>query len=187
MKQLLIFSFLLLGMSFESYARIPFQFKRFKRPLRINKHYISMLRWKCRHTSTSFKCVEFVRNYDGDTITVNIPKVHTFFGKEMSIRVRGVDTPEIRTKDDCEKAKAYEAKEFVNNLLIKAKKINLENIDKDKYFRIVADIKFDGKNIAQNLIDSGLAYPYDGGTKKDIDWCMPLDQQLDPSELQLEN
>ncbi|MBF0370483.1 MAG: hypothetical protein HQL52_13605 [Magnetococcales bacterium] len=37
-------------------------------------------------------------NYDGDTIRFDIPGVHPLLGDNISIRVRGVDTPEIRGK-----------------------------------------------------------------------------------------
>jgi endonuclease YncB( thermonuclease family) len=47
-------------------------------------------------STSSFSGVEYVRNYDGDTMTVNIPGVHPLFGNEIGIRVRGIDTLEIR-------------------------------------------------------------------------------------------
>ena len=84
---------------------------------------------------------------------------------------------------DGKKDKGNEAKLFVEEMLKNGKVINLHNLDKDKYFRIVADVKVDGKSIGEALVENGHAYPYDGGTKKDIDWCLPLDEQLSPDEL----
>jgi micrococcal nuclease len=37
-----------------------------------------------------------IRVYDGDTFYVDVEGLHPIIGKEMSIRIRGVDTPEIR-------------------------------------------------------------------------------------------
>ena len=158
-----------------------------KRILRAtNKQTINKLKFRdlfkffrCRHTSTKFKCVTPIRNYDGDTITVDIPKIHVLFGKEISVRVLGIDTAEIRTSDDCEKEMANKAKAFVENELANAKTIHLYKIERDKYFRIGADVMLDGKSLSQKLIDENLAYPYNGDTKPDVDWCRPLDEQFD--------
>ena len=99
---------------------------------------------ECKHDQQNFRCVEYVKNYDGDTITVNIPGVHPLIGNKVKVRILNVDTAEMRTKDQCEKQKAQQAQKIVENLLKQAKKINLENIQRDKYFRILADVKADG-------------------------------------------
>ena len=125
----------------------------------------------CQHTSSSFKCVEYVKNYDADTITFNIPQVHPLFGKKNNIRVSGVDTPEIRTKNSCEKQKARNAKNLVKSLLKKAKRIDLINLERGKYFRVVADVIVDGKSLSAYLLKNGHAYAYSGGKKKQMDWC----------------
>ena len=137
---------------------------------------------ECAHNNSSFHCVEFVKNYDADTITVNIPGLHPLVGKNMKIRVRGVDTPEIRTKNKCEKAKGRHAKKLVKALLKNAKRIDLENIERGKYFRIVADVLIDGKNLTHYLVKNGLGYPYDGGTKSKVNWCK--DQKVLAKEFQ---
>lgn len=125
----------------------------------------------CEHDESSFRCVKYVRNYDADTVTFNIPNIHPLFGRKINIRVQGVDTPEIRTKNKCEKEKARYAKRLVTNLLKRAKRIDLENIQRGKYFRVVADIRIDGKYLSKYLLKNGLAYPYFGRTKKIVDWC----------------
>lgn len=125
----------------------------------------------CKHDQTNFRCVKYVRNYDADTVTFNIPNVHPLIGKKINIRVSGVDTPEIRTKNKCEKEKGKYAKGLVTNLLKNAKRIDLENIKRGKYFRVVADIKIDGQYLSKYLLRNGLAYPYYGKTKKKLDWC----------------
>ncbi len=55
----------------------------------------------------------YVRNYDGDTITFNLPGLHPVIGEKISIRVNGIDTPEIRGKCENEKYGAQQAKEMV--------------------------------------------------------------------------
>lgn len=114
--------------------------------------------------------VEYVRNYDGDTITVNLIGYRDIVGDEIPIRVRGVDTPEIRGGCLTEKVRAIQAKRFVESELIMAKRIKIINPDRGKYFRIVGDVWYDGKNLSDELLDRGLAVPYDGGTKTNP-WC----------------
>jgi len=112
----------------------------------------------------------YVRNYDGDTITFNLPGLHSIIGEKISIRVNGIDTPEIRGKCEKEKYNAQQAKEMVTDILKDAERINLKNMERGKYFRIVADVYADGENIADILIESGMAVRYDGGTNTK-DWC----------------
>ena len=125
----------------------------------------------CAHDDKNFRCVKYIKNYDADTITFDIPNTHPLLGKSANIRVNGIDTPELRTKNKCEKAKGFKAKNIVQDILKSAKRIDLSNIQKGKYFRIVADVIVDGKSLAQHLLKSGLAYSYDGGTKEKVDWC----------------
>ncbi len=125
----------------------------------------------CQHTNNSFRCVKYIKNYDGDTITVNIPKTHSLLGNKISVRVRGVDTPEIRTKDPCEKNLGRNARRLVESLLKKAERIDLENVERGKYFRIVADVVFDGRNLKEVLLEQKLAILYDGKKKQAVNWC----------------
>ncbi len=125
----------------------------------------------CIHDERSFKCVQYVKNYDADTITFNIPGTHPLLGEKINIRLAGVDTAEILTKNKCEKSKAQASKDIVAAKLKKAKRIDLLNIQRGKYFRIVADVMIDGKSLSEYLLLNGHAYAYDGGKKKKTNWC----------------
>lgn len=59
---------------------------------------------------------------------------------------------------------------MVTDILKDAERIDLKNMGRGKYFRIVADVYVDGGNLAETLIDSGMAVRYDGG-KKNARWC----------------
>lgn len=61
-----------------------------------------------------FEC-RLVDIYDADTITVII-NVNDKFWK-YTVRIYGIDTPEIRTRDDVEKIQAYIARQRVIDLL----------------------------------------------------------------------
>lgn len=125
----------------------------------------------CRHTRTEFHCVKYVKNYDADTITVNIPNVHPLIGEKISIRVQGIDAPEIKGSLPCEKEASRNAKRLVEHVLKSAQRIDLINVEKDKYFRILADVVVDGKNLKSLLLKNNLAYQYYGGTKEKRNWC----------------
>ncbi|MBC7420957.1 MAG: thermonuclease family protein [Bdellovibrio sp.] len=129
---------------------------------------------KCQHDETTFRCVKFLKNYDGDTLTFNIPNVHALLGKKISVRVAHLDTAEIKGKQPCEKDAARAAQRLIENLLKNAKQIDLVNIKRDKYFRILADVMVDGRSVKDLLMKNSLAYNYEGGTKQKVDWCKSL-------------
>jgi len=108
--------------------------------------------------------------YDGDTFRVNLKGYPELIGYRIGIRVNGIDTPEMRGQCAKEKGLARQAKEFTVQQLRSAKVIELRNMKRGKYFRIVADVFVDGKNLAQMLIDNDLAVTYDGGHKAK-EWC----------------
>ena len=131
---------------------------------------------QCANTSSSFSCVKYVDNYDADTIKVDLHDVHPFFGKKLSVRLYGIDTPELRTKNKCEKELSIFAKEYTRKALLIAKRIDLKNISKGKYFRLVADVMVDGRSLTENLLNEGFGYEYFGKTKEKPDWCKALDK-----------
>ena len=117
-----------------------------------------------------FQGAIYVGNYDGDTVTFNLPGLHPIIGEKISIRVNGIDTPEIRGKCEKEKYDAKQAKEVVADILKDAEQIILKNMERGKYFRIAADVIVDEENLADMLIEAGIAVRYDGG-KKMKNWC----------------
>lgn len=121
--------------------------------------------------TNSFNDVRVIEVYDGDTIKVQLPDLPSVFGDRLSIRVSGIDTPELRTKNTCEKQAALKAKELVEKLITGSKKVSLQNCIRGKYFRLVCDVLADANSLSLALVKAKLAYKYNGGTKKQIDWC----------------
>lgn len=107
-----------------------------------------------------------VRVYDGDTMTVDIDEWPGVVGDSVSVRCYGIDTPELRTKDLHEKKLGYAARDFVRAMIKNYKKVELRNIRRDKYFRLLAEVYIDGVSLADSLIKSGHAHKYYGGTKQ---------------------
>ncbi len=119
----------------------------------------------------TIKNVEFVSCHDGDTCKFNIPDLHPIIGDKISIRLNGIDTPEIKGECAKEKKDALRAKKWINHYLSKAENIELRNVSRGTYFQIVADIWVGDVNVNQKLIYVGYAAAYDGKTKLH-NWCM---------------
>ena len=89
---------------------------------------------------------------------------------EMSVRVVGVDTPEIRGAG-CgqERIDAYAARDWVRDYL-PGREILIDEVEPDKYGgRWDATVYVDGENLARTLIREGLGRPYEGGARGS--WC----------------
>ncbi len=112
---------------------------------------------------------DIVSVYDADTFRVNISGWPAVVGQNVPVRVNGVDAPEIRGKCDSEKQMARQARDFTLNALKSAAAIELRNIRRGKYFRLLADVYVGGVNLSQLLIDNGYARPYQGGKRRG--WC----------------
>ena len=117
-----------------------------------------------------FEGAVYIRNYDGDTITFNLPGLHPIIGEKISIRVNGIDTPELKGNCEREKYDAKQGQQMVADILKDAEQIVLRNMERGKYFRIAADVIVDGENLADMLVEAGVAIKYDGG-KKSKNWC----------------
>lgn len=102
--------------------------------------------------------------YDGDTFTADMSKSWPpIIGERIEIRVRGIDTPEMRDPNDSLRAIAKKAQAFTDSIVRHAKKIIVYDMIRDKYFRINAFVQIDGKySLSELLIAKGLARPYFG-------------------------
>ncbi len=88
---------------------------------------------------------------DGDTIHASIDLGFGFTMKQ-TLRLRGLDAPEIKSSD------GREAKEFLTKQLAKNKGvILLKTMKSDKYDRYLADIWVGKKYMNQELLNKGLA------------------------------
>ena len=91
------------------------------------------------------------------------------FGDKIPVRIRGIDTPEIRGKCDIEKSRAKQVRDFVRDLHSHATTIELKNCERGKYFRLVCDVFLSGENLSEILIERAYAREYDGGKRES--WC----------------
>jgi micrococcal nuclease len=106
--------------------------------------------------------------YDGDTIRVTIHSWPKVAGERIPVRLYGIDTPEMRDKRPRVYKLARSAKQFSVTQLRNARRIELRQIRRDKYFRLLAEVWVDGRNLSDLLLKAGLAKPYFGGKK--VNW-----------------
>ena len=122
----------------------------------------------CDHTDDSFNCVFYKGVHDGDTIKVDIPNEHPLIGKDVSIRLSGIDAPEINSTNPCEQVVASIAKKRLEQILLEAEVVTLKNVKRGSFFRIVAEVHTDKHgNISDLLLKEQLAVVF----KKTANWC----------------
>lgn len=132
-----------------------------------------------------------VQIHDGDTLTAILPLHNSFY--KFSIRLAGIDTCEITSKNTSNKNLAIAARKKLFQLITKKEKEEEETEDKeeedanikaylnnnicivyikcldfDKYGRLLANVSkhpTDTLSLSDILINEKLAYKYDGKTK----------------------
>jgi endonuclease YncB( thermonuclease family) len=106
---------------------------------------------------------------DGDTL---IADAHVWPGQtiRVSVRVRGIDAPELKSRCAGEHVAALEARKAFASL-VAAGRIRLTNIGGGKYYgRVLADVEnVDGAPIGPALLSRNLVRAYHGGRRQG--WC----------------
>lgn len=115
---------------------------------------------------------QVTRIYDGDTFFIVMDGLPPELA-EIGVRVRGIDTPELRGKCDSERQRAKAATQFTYNLIkTHDRVVYLTNLQWDKFGgRVDADVLIGEARIplASMLVQYGHARPYLGG--KRAGWC----------------
>ena len=107
-----------------------------------------------------------IKVYDGDTITIASVLLNTVSPVyRFSIRLNGIDTPEIKSKTMDEHEMAIRARDLLH-AKIYGQFVELKNIANEKYGRVLADVYLHNENINEWLIKEHVAIPYDGGKKQ---------------------
>jgi endonuclease YncB( thermonuclease family) len=109
---------------------------------------------------------------DGDTIQVEAPWVPDPIAKKVSIRVLGIDTPEKGGRAQCEKEAELgeKATAFARAAIKPGDTIGVVLEKWDKFGgRVLGYVKYDGKDLSEEMLKAGLARPYFG--EKKSSWC----------------
>ena len=113
---------------------------------------------------------EVLSVYDGDTVTLMIDQGMKHFAR-VKVRMIGIDTPEIRTKDLEEKERGYAAKDYLKSR-IEGKTVLVHTVKKGKFGRWLGVLwSYDpnadelGESLNDEMIRMGHAKAYDGGKR----------------------
>lgn len=111
-----------------------------------------------------------LRVIDGDTLTV---RARIWINQELetSVRILGIDAPELNGGCEAERSKARQARAFLEQRTLN-RLVVLHEISNDKYGgRVVARITTEsGEDLAHSLLQEGLAALYVGRGPK-TKWC----------------
>ena len=113
-----------------------------------------------------------VRVIDGDTVKVDASADLPPELAELSVQIRGVDTPEKggRAKCEAERAAGQAATAFTTTALARGLRVVTRGPEWGKWGgRVTADLIVDGRSLASVLIAAGHGLPYDGGRRPS--WC----------------
>lgn len=102
---------------------------------------------------------------DGDTVDVSLD-LGFYVTVVQRIRLDGLDTPEVHSKNIEEKKLAQEAKQFIEKWFEDNKNLTIKTKKDDKYGRMLGEIFCGDVSLNKKLIELGYAWEYDGGEKK---------------------
>lgn len=112
---------------------------------------------------------DVIRVVDGDTLRVRVT-VWIDQKLEVSVRIRGIDAPELRGACSEERARALRAKAYLA-AATSGGPVMLSNVSGGKFFgRVLADVRtFEGNDIARAMMRNRLVAPY--AARKTWRWC----------------
>lgn len=118
---------------------------------------------------------EIVRVIDGDTVEIDINLGFGIFLHNRIVRISGIDTPSIRTRDLIEKQFGLASKKRAEELLpIGSRQILISELDHSgdvahgKFGRILGDFQINNSTFAKLMLEEYYAVPYSGGSKDEI-------------------
>ncbi len=107
-----------------------------------------------------------IKVYDGDTITIaaKLPTTTESPLYRFSVRLNGIDTPELKTKNEVEKRVALQARDALSSKIL-YRDVELRNVQTEKYGRLLAGIWLENECLNEWMVKQRFAVKYDGGTK----------------------
>lgn len=111
-----------------------------------------------------------IKVYDGDTITIaaKLPRTANSPLYRFSVRLNGIDTPELKTKNEVEKRVALFARDALAAKIL-YRDVYLKEVKTEKYGRLLAEVWLENECLNDWMITQRFAVEYDGGTKKSPD------------------
>lgn len=144
-----------------SLIKLPHGLTRLSTDKEVEEFNTRLLRLKVKIKDNLYHYRAFVKRvYDGDTITVDLDLGFFTWIKAQTIRLAGIDAPEIRGEE--------RPLGLISGMALRGKILNKEVVivtDKDrkgKYGRWLGTVYLEGENINSWLLNEGLAKPYEG-------------------------
>ena len=109
-------------------------------------NYILLILLGISLTSSAFEAIVTAVT-DGDTVKIE------YQNKTIKVRLAGIDTPELTQEFGLEAKKALEEK-------VLKKKVYIDGDKKDRYGRLIADLKIGSRWINKELVEEGYAWHY---------------------------
>lgn len=102
--------------------------------------------------------------YDGDTFTMLVD-LGFYTYTTIRVRLQSIDTPEIKTKDQLEKAAGIRARDRTKELILNKPCVIITDKDVTSFDRWIAEVEYFGEdgsliNVGQQLLNEGLAVPF---------------------------
>jgi micrococcal nuclease len=143
---------------------------------------MNFIRRLCYSTSTSVTWADtkpfvapikkgvVIKVYDGDTITIasKLPYRNSPMYR-FSVRLTGIDTAEMKTKNKVELEMAKLARDKLSARILN-KRVTLKDVKREKYGRLLANVYCDKICLNEWMLSEKLAVSYDGGTKANVNW-----------------
>ena len=89
---------------------------------------------KSRHLFSPAPPFSLITSISNLIFTSSPTRSPPLFGEKMSVRIAGIDTPEIKGKCEQEKGLTKDARDVVRGILEKAHRIDLRDTERGKYF-----------------------------------------------------
>jgi len=126
----------------------------------INPKLVKSFPWKDEYID----CYVY-KVYDGDTIKILFKYKGLIF--KYSIRISGIDTPEVSRCSELEKIAGIKVRNYLKTL-IENEMVKVYCTKFDKYgSRLIGNVYYNGVNISDELITKNYAKLYDGEKKEE--------------------
>jgi len=114
-----------------------------------------------------------IKVYDGDTITIATTLAHDSTMYRFSVRLAGIDGPELKTNNENEKKHAIIARDALSEKIM-GKVVTCKNVSLEKYGRVLADIYYEGLHLNE-WMKTNHCVEYHGKTKeKPKEWFQSI-------------
>jgi micrococcal nuclease len=107
------------------------------------------------------------RVIDGDTFTLTVidlgfgMKLTKHGNDEIKVRMLGINTRELKSKNKYEKKLAFEAKDYMTDRLKEGTEVIIHSTGFDVFGRVLAVVYIGEENLNDTLLSNGLAVVYE--------------------------